>query len=193
VTILYIGKCTPAGYKYLYSYKQYLIWHPAGYMKYKSTRFMKSIALMHCYNIMRSILGSNMKLDCNVPTTQPCCLEYHYQQARDGWDHYDGQRFRNSAPRVSQIGSSWWNRQSPECSGQRNLRSQKKRDIVLSSKTTVADETIQRQPLIAATLILGGKFIGSAEKIIKNSRSILRAAAVLMTRRTRPTRYDTTL
>jgi hypothetical protein len=27
----------------------------------------------------------------------------------------------------------------------------------------------------------------------KNSRSILRAAAVLMTRRTRPTRYDTTL
>jgi hypothetical protein len=28
---------------------------------------------------------------------------------------------------------------------------------------------------------------------LKNSRSILRAAAVLMTRRTRPTRYDTTL
>ncbi len=27
----------------------------------------------------------------------------------------------------------------------------------------------------------------------KNSRSILRASAVLMTRRTRPTRYDTTL
>jgi hypothetical protein len=29
--------------------------------------------------------------------------------------------------------------------------------------------------------------------LTRNSRSILRAAAVLMTRRTRPTRYDTTL
>jgi hypothetical protein len=66
-----------------------------------------------------------------------------------------------------------------------------------AAKQGVWDICLEKQPAKSPnTNVLDLSFfraLQAKQKNKKNSRSILRAAAVLMTRRTRPTRYDTTL